>query len=375
MKTTESTNGNEIKQAGSPTLLASLAVVLTLAASSIPTHAAIVAHWTFDESSGPTAHDSAGSFSGNLSPSGAAFVSGGISGNAISLNRAANGFVTMGNVLGLTSGDFSIVAWVKMNAGDTTSETVVLGKHAAFTDNGYLVGINSLGTGGRVNKALFYEGSVFTAPVSTNSVNDGNWHQVAAVYQAGGNKSIYVDGAPAEDIKPSQAFLSTSAPFLIGGDSPGGIPRGLFTGLIDDVQIYNHAISPGDVDFLFQHPGQVVLDCSQQLAAVQAQLAAANAANAALQAQLATANQTIQDLQNEILDLLLPLQLLTQDFRTMFNDPQFQIRGATVVEQMQNLVGEVLNLPRGQQQQLFIGLGGHKRGELGKTVGRGSSEQ
>jgi hypothetical protein len=261
IKSTMKWTSTHSKQSGGLETLASLAVVLALAANSITTRAAVIAHWTFDESSGPTAHDSAGSFHGSLSPSGAAFVSGGISGNALLLSRASNGFVNMGDVLGLTSGDFSLAAWVKMSAGDTTAETVVLGKHAAFYDNGYLMGINSVGTGGQVNKAMFYEESVFTAPVSTTSVNDGNWHQIVAVYQSGGNKFIYVDGAPAEGIEPSQAFLSTLAPFLIGGDAPGGIPRGLFTGLIDDVQIYNQALSAGDVDYLFQHPGQVVAVC------------------------------------------------------------------------------------------------------------------
>jgi len=50
---------------------------------------------------------------------------------------------------------------------------------------------------------------------------------------------------------------------------------------------------------------------------------------------------------------VLPLQLLTQTFRTAFNDPEFEIRGRTVIEQQQNLILEILNLPRGQQQELF----------------------
>jgi hypothetical protein len=260
MKTTLWTDHVEIKHPGGlQPLLTMLAALLALTTASVTSRAAAIAQWTFDELSGSVAHDSVGSFNGNLSAGGAAFVSGGIAGNALSLSRGANGFVTMGNVLGLTSGDFSIVAWVKMNAGDTTAETVVLGKHAAFTDNGYLIGINSVGTGGQVNKAMFYEGSAIVgAPVSTTSVNDGNWHQIVAVYQAGGNKSMYVDGAPAEDIKTSQGFLPTAAPFLIGGDTPTGIPRGLFTGLIDEVQIYNQVLSDVDVNFLFQNPAQVV---------------------------------------------------------------------------------------------------------------------
>ena len=379
MKTCTATNSSSIQpsSSGRP-FLAVFGVVLTLATSSIATHADVLAHWTFDERSGSIAHDSAGSFNGTLSPIGAAFVPGGKSGGAIRLERnlasenlgvySKNGYVYMGNVLDLTAGDFSIVAWVKMSVGDQTSETVVLSKHERWYNNGYIIGINSLGGGGQADKAMFYEGTVAGAPVSTTSVNDGNWHQIVAVYHSGGSKSIYVDGVPAESTQASEPFIGSLASFMVGGTSDNnGVKQGSYSGLIDDVQIYNNALSDPDVDFLFQHPGQLVLDCSQKLAAVQAELAAAAAANASLQAQLtacsnalATANETIQDLQNDILDLLLPLHLLTQDFRTTFKDSTFQIRGATPVEQMQNLVSEILDLPRGQQQRLFIELGGHK---------------
>src|SRR3989442_1669902 len=103
--------------------------VALLAINNLPIRADLVAHWTFDEAGGTVAHDSAGGLDGALSPSGAGFVAGGISSNAINLSRAANGFVNMGNVLPLTSGDFSVVCWIKMNPGDTTPDTIFLGKH------------------------------------------------------------------------------------------------------------------------------------------------------------------------------------------------------------------------------------------------------
>jgi hypothetical protein len=357
MKTTTMIHQSETKPTNAVrSRLAMLIVTLALTTTSVTSYGAAIAHWTFDESGGTVANDSVGTFNGNLSATGSAFVSGGISGNAISLERAANGFVNMGNVLGLTSGSFSLVAWVKMNS--TEADTVALGKHQTFSHNGYFLAINPTGGGGQVNKAMFYQGSIVGAPVSTTSVNDGNWHQIVAVYQAGGSKSVYVDGSPAENIKASQSFIGNSAPFLIGGT--GIVPEGRYSGLIDDVQIYSHALSDNDVNFLFNNPGQVVLECSVQLAAVQSQLAAANATNAALQAQLVVANQNIQDLQNENIGLLLPLHVLTEEYRVTFKDPSFQIRGGTSVEQMQNFVSEVLDLPRGQQQNLFIKLGGQR---------------
>jgi len=224
-----------------------------------------LAHWKFDETSGTTAQDSAGTYNGQLSPGGASFVPGGVSGGALSLAKSNNGFVNIGNVLGLTSGDYSIVSWIKMTAGDTTESSVIIAKHAAYTRNGYNLMVNKSGGLLRENKVAFVEGgdgvgqiTIDETPISTTSVNDGNWHQVVAVYQAGGTKLIYVDGAPAEDAKPSQAFNANSVPLLIGGVNFGGVPTGLFTGLIDEVQIYNYALADADVSFLFQNPGQQI---------------------------------------------------------------------------------------------------------------------
>jgi uncharacterized repeat protein (TIGR02543 family) len=220
-----------------------------------------LAHWRFDESDGTVAHDSSGSYNGTLSPAGASFVPGGRAGNALSLNRSANGFVSMGNVLGLGGIDYSVVAWIRMTAGDTTDGSLILSKQAAYTRNGYALNVNK--TGGLLldNRASFIEGGSGTAqittaetPISTTAVNDGNWHQIVASYQIGGLKSIYVDGAPTEDSKLSQPFNQNTVPFLIGGVNYNGIPTGLFTGLIDEVQIYNYALTSTDVDFLFNNP-------------------------------------------------------------------------------------------------------------------------
>ncbi|PYJ80444.1 MAG: hypothetical protein DME22_24115, partial [Verrucomicrobia bacterium] len=236
---------------------------ITASFQSVPMAKAL-AHWKFDETGGTIAHDSMGSFDGTLSPAGAAFVSGGVSSGALSLSKTSNGFVNMGNLLGLANTDFSLVAWVKMTAGDT-SDAVLLAKHAAYTRNGYVLTVNSIGTRLPDNKAAFIEGGSGVAaytpeetPYSTTSVNDGNWHQVVAVYELGGMRSIYVDGAPAEDSKLSQPFNQNSVAFLIGGVNYSGVPTGRFDGLIDEVQIYNYALASSEVDFLFQNPAQEI---------------------------------------------------------------------------------------------------------------------
>ncbi len=216
----------------------------------------LVAHWTFDEESGPTAHDRLGSYDGTLS-GGAAFTAGGIAGNCVSLDRAMNSFVNMGtNVPAFTSGDFSVVVWVKTSA--TEIDTLALSRHEAFVSNGYIVPVGPTGGGGAAGKATFYasDPQVAQAPVSTTTVNDGAWHQIIGVYRAGGTHSVYVDGAPAEATTASSPIVDRGAFFLIGGVKSNGQPESRFTGLIDDVQLYATALTDGQIDYLFAHPGR-----------------------------------------------------------------------------------------------------------------------
>ncbi|MBI4662405.1 MAG: chitobiase/beta-hexosaminidase C-terminal domain-containing protein [Verrucomicrobia bacterium] len=221
-----------------------------------PPGPAVIANWKFDEQDGISARDSIGTFHGTLSRTGASFVPGGISGNALRLNRERGGFVNMGDVLGLTSGSFSLAAWIRMSAGDTTTNSQVLSKHAAGYNNGYFLNVNRSGILGQESKAMLFAGEAFRSLTSTTSVNDGNWHQLVGVYEAGGNSLLYVDGTPVEAGIPSKPVLNSPAPFLIGGATYNATPVGLFSGWIDEVQVYAGALSSLEVDYLFQNPGR-----------------------------------------------------------------------------------------------------------------------
>jgi hypothetical protein len=220
--------------------------------------AAVLAHWSFNESGGAIAHDSVGSYNGTLSPAGASFSGGGISGNAISLNRALNGFVSMGNVLGFTSQPFSIVAWLKTAPGYSTSDSAIVSKHAAFSQNGFWLMANQAGGGGQTGKAIFGEGASWASVTSTSAINDGNWHQIVAVFNPNVSLKIYVDGAPSEASFPaSSSLVANNVSFLIGGVNNGPM-EGRLTGLVDEVQVYNHVLSDGEINFLYQNPSQIV---------------------------------------------------------------------------------------------------------------------
>ncbi len=219
-----------------------------------------VAYWRFDETGGSTAADSAGAFPGTLSPNGATFARGGISGNAINLIRGAGGLVNMGtSVPGFTSGDYSIVMWVKNT--ETVINTIPLAKHTANSQNGYLIQINQNSNGGALNKATFTAGAqqVSQAPTSTSNVNDGRWHQIVAVYRAGSTNSIHVDGTAAQASRASLGMPGNSAPFLIGGITQGTTPTAYYTGLVDEVALFNRALTNAEIAALYEAANPAVI--------------------------------------------------------------------------------------------------------------------
>jgi uncharacterized protein YfaP (DUF2135 family) len=216
-----------------------------------------IAHWRFDEAPGATtAPDSAGTFNGTLSVAGADFITGGRAGNALVLNRAAGGLVSMGNALSFASGtNFTLAVWVRTT--DTTVDSFFVGKRTTGPGTGYALNLSPSGVANSVGRVQFSaNASAATAVVSSTVVNDGNWHQVVAVFSTGtGSKSIYVDGTPVEQSTLIQPPTTNTADFLIGGITTGGTPTAAFTGAIDDVQVYDRALSDPEINFLFNNPG------------------------------------------------------------------------------------------------------------------------
>ena len=77
--------------------------------------------------------------------------------------------------------------------------------------------------------------------ISAALITDGNWHRVGLVWD-GLNRILYVDDVVvAEDTLPNLA--SADGSLVIGTSS--GLEQGTFwSGLIDDVRIYNRAVKP-----------------------------------------------------------------------------------------------------------------------------------
>jgi len=226
------------------------------------TQADIFSHWRFDEASGTTAADSAGTIDGTLT-GGATFRPGmGVAGGAIELASASNSFVNMGNNFNFGNGDaFSLQVWVKTSPGNSTPLFPV-GRHDTGVNRGYLIGINANAGYGRANRAYFYTSDPAGSEAnSTSAVNDGQWHQIVGTFQPGAAARIYVDGAPVETSVNAGNLVQNNAPFMVGGLLQNGVLRGFYTGLVDDVQVYCGVLTDAQIQFLFDNPGAEIPRC------------------------------------------------------------------------------------------------------------------
>jgi hypothetical protein len=208
-----------------------------------------IAWWKFDEGSGTIAHDSAGSNDGNVI--GATWTSGQIEGG-LSFDRI-NDYVRVENTSSLNvTGDITLSAWVFFQNGGTGAEGSQM-----------VIVAKTVGGGGynnpfdfRTNLTVVPQLMLIRADASGHEIVDSTqpisirqWHHVLVRVE---NKvpDFYVDGVVTG--KTPTSFTKTPTgnnyPLLIGKRDDGHY----FDGVIDDVRIYNRALSADEIWQLYQ---------------------------------------------------------------------------------------------------------------------------
>ena len=149
------------------------------------------------------------------------------------------------------SASFSIEAWIKTDPGDTCAgNQVVIGRQGASTNLHWFVGCLE---GGHAGFNLIGKNGETAGLLSgTSAIGDGNWHHVVAVLDAGPANVIklYVDG-----VKEASAPGNYTSGF-----DEAGIPVNIghlieayhFTGALDELSVYNRALSDGEVRHRFE---------------------------------------------------------------------------------------------------------------------------
>jgi len=189
-----------------------------------------VAHFKLDEAKGTIANDSARNRDGTVHGNPQWQPAGGVVGGALQLD-GFDDYVKTGFLLNPSDGEFSVLAWVKGGAPDQVVLSQIDGVNWLCTDSleGNLM--TSLQGSGRSGGPL----------LSQTNITDGNWHRIGFVWD-GSNRTLYVDDiAVAQD---TQDGLQGSDGGLHIGCGKGMEAGTYWSGLIDDVRIYDQAVRP-----------------------------------------------------------------------------------------------------------------------------------
>src|SRR3989338_2452628 len=188
-----------------------------------------VAYWNLDESSGNPS-DSVGQYNTGTLVNTPTYVAGKF-GNAMTFASASSQYVSVSNYPDLNpSTSITVEAWVSLS--DTGAEHVILSKN-----NQYLLRYSTN------NKFSFYlhDGADWEPGVHSATLPSSNtWYHVVGTWD-GTNQKIYVNGVLENTVTHNFTPASTTNAVEIGKWSA------YLNGLIDDVVIYNRAITDDEV--------------------------------------------------------------------------------------------------------------------------------
>ncbi|MCX5646120.1 MAG: LamG domain-containing protein [Phycisphaerae bacterium] len=191
---------------------------------------ALAAYWKLDETSGMMAADSIEPNHGTLVGDPIWQPAGGKLGGALQLD-GIDDYVRTPFVVDPAKGPFSVFVWVKGGAPGQ----VILSQAGGAN---WLMANAPAGILGTELKSAGRQSSVLT---SQTVITDGNWHRMGLVWD-GSNRILYVDDV--EVVKDTQANLPSSPGGLYIGAGSTLAPGSFWSGLIDDVRIYNRAVKP-----------------------------------------------------------------------------------------------------------------------------------
>lgn len=174
---------------------------------------------------------------------------------------------------GNPTSDFTIDAWVKVDSQDASGVRPIVDKRFDFPDSqdpnvptrGYALYLYNGKLGFQLAddmaglSPICDSGPPFTANCTnygstSPNVADGQWHHVAVTVQRTGSPTVtlYVDGSPVLTKGARTGNANNSIPLLIGSGYPIVISKPFFKGAIDELEIFNRALTQQEIQGIFK---------------------------------------------------------------------------------------------------------------------------
>jgi glucose/arabinose dehydrogenase/fibronectin type 3 domain-containing protein len=200
-----------------------------------PSPGGLVGAWAFGEGAGTTTADATGN--GNVGTlTGASWSTQGRYGSALSFN-GTNSVVRVASAASLNvTSAMTLSAWIQPTASQSGWRTIMQREADAYFLNASNSSPMRPSGGGTFGGSLDYLSGPTANPVNT-------WTHVALTYD-GTILRLYVNGTQVATAARTGAVQTTTNPLWIGGNNPYGE---YFQGLIDEVRVYNRALTQTDI--------------------------------------------------------------------------------------------------------------------------------
>jgi len=211
--------------------------------SSPPLADAPVAFYRLDEVSGSTAADSSGS--GNTGTIGGGVSLGSVGALPSSSDSGmtfdgSSGYISVTDSASLAVSKTSIEAWIKVNSW--VSGASIYNRRTTGNIGGVTLELSNV-----VGTILFYVYVSGSWNSASASLSASAWHHVVGTYD-GATQRLYVDGVQSGTAGATGSINNPTSPLVqIGHNITGTGTAAYFNGVIDELAVYNYALSAGQV--------------------------------------------------------------------------------------------------------------------------------
>jgi hypothetical protein len=213
----------------------------------IPLSAGLLAGWSFDESSGSTANDLTGSHPGTLMNGPVWLPNAGQINGALKFD-GEDDYVDIGNMDIASGSGISIAFWFKADDFGA-ADARFISKATGISDEDHYWMVSSY-NGSALRFRLKTAGSTSTLVTDQGQVQAGTWFHVAITYD-GSQMRIYKNSVEVASTAKSGSIDTNNNVKTAIGNQPSGAGNQPFDGLLDEVRIYNRALSASDIDSLY----------------------------------------------------------------------------------------------------------------------------
>lgn len=205
----------------------------------------LISYWTLDEQTGD-AIDFVSGYNGTVS-----VETQGVTGQvatAYEFSEPAGNYIDFGDKIMDGQTNFTVTAWVNPDTINSSAPAhnadgnAIVDKSGSDDDNfAFYLGNSS-------ELYLYIDtGTDYSVESSTNPIGTGVWTHVTGVYN-GSALILYVNGTQVATSPASGTLISNTNPLYIGNSEESAVP---FNGTIDDVRIYDPALSSAEIQTLY----------------------------------------------------------------------------------------------------------------------------